>query len=120
MTAAIAQGVARSSHPGAVALICRRDRFGIADRCLSVCRILPAKQQARRARLEELQTVRTTLVIYEAPHRIRETLADALDVLGNRQASLARELTKLFAEQFVRARRASGRFAGAFCRARTT
>ena len=56
---------------------------------------------ARRARLEELKPQRATLVFYEAPHRIRETLSDALEILGDRQAAVARELTKLH-EQFIR------------------
>lgn len=99
--AAIAQGVAVIPIPGAVALIVGVIASGLPTDAFLFAGFLPAKQQARRARLEELQTVRTTLVFYEAPHRIRETLADALDVLGNRQASLARELTKLH-EQFVR------------------
>ncbi len=51
--------------------------------------------------MEELKAERATLVFYEAPHRIKETLVDALEVLGDRQASLARELTKLH-EQFIR------------------
>src|SRR6185503_13427357 len=58
----------------------------------------PPKQQARRARLEELQPQRATLVLYEAPHRVHETLADALEVLGDRPAALARELTKIHEE----------------------
>ena len=56
---------------------------------------------ARRGKLEELKAERATLVFYEAPHRIRETLSDALELFGDRQASLARELTKLH-EQFLR------------------
>ncbi len=62
---------------------------------------LPSKQQARRVRLEELQTQHATLVLYEAPHRLRETLADAWEILGDRQAVVARELTKLH-EEFAR------------------
>jgi 16S rRNA (cytidine1402-2'-O)-methyltransferase len=44
---------------------------------------------------------RATLVFYEAPHRIRESLLDVLEILGDRRAAIARELTK-FHEQFIR------------------
>jgi len=59
---------------------------------------LPARANARRAKLEELNAIPATLVFYEAPHRIAATLEDALDVLGNRQAAVARELTKIHEE----------------------
>ena len=64
---------------------------------------LPARRAARRARLAELAEIKTTLVFYEAPHRIRDTLADAHQVLGDRECVVARELTKLH-EEFVRGR----------------
>jgi 16S rRNA (cytidine1402-2'-O)-methyltransferase len=57
---------------------------------------LPAKAGARRARLAALAAIPGTLVLYEAPHRLSESLADAAAVLGNRQASVARELTKFY------------------------
>src|SRR4030095_12488260 len=53
---------------------------------------------ARRPRLVELRDVRGTLVLYEAPHRLGATLKDAAEVLGVRQAVVARELTKLHEE----------------------
>jgi 16S rRNA (cytidine1402-2'-O)-methyltransferase len=56
---------------------------------------LPAKAGARRARLESLAREPRTLVIYEAPHRIGESLAELAAVFGARRACLARELTKL-------------------------
>lgn len=55
---------------------------------------LPASKKARRERLEELCRRRETLIFYEAPHRLAETLADINEVLGNRLAAVARELTK--------------------------
>ena len=57
---------------------------------------LPAKSGARRERLAELAGIPGTLVLYEAPHRLAESLADAALVLGPRNAAVARELTKLF------------------------
>jgi 16S rRNA (cytidine1402-2'-O)-methyltransferase len=62
---------------------------------------LPSRRAARRARLEELADIQSTLVFYEAPHRINETLADAGMVFGQREYVVARELTKLH-EEFVR------------------
>ena len=57
---------------------------------------LPPKQTARRERLETLATIPGTLVFFESPRRTAEMLADAHFVLGDRQAAVARELTKLF------------------------
>jgi 16S rRNA (cytidine1402-2'-O)-methyltransferase len=57
---------------------------------------LPPRSAARRTRLSELAGVPATLVLFEAPHRLPEMLADAAAVLGDRSAVVARELTKLF------------------------
>lgn len=63
---------------------------------------LAAKGSERRARLEALQTEARTIVFYEAPHRLLQTLQDLLDWMGaNRSIAVARELTKLH-EQFWR------------------
>lgn len=59
---------------------------------------LPSKATQRRKALEALAKDPATLVFYEAPHRIRKTLGDALDVLGDRPVALARELTKMHEE----------------------
>src|SRR6185436_6756613 len=59
---------------------------------------LPARSGARRARLAELRSVAATLIFYEGPHRIAATLRDALEILGERQAVVARELTKMHEE----------------------
>jgi 16S rRNA (cytidine1402-2'-O)-methyltransferase len=59
---------------------------------------LPPKSAARRRVLEELAPVRATLLLFEAPHRLAETLADCAAVLGDRPAVVARELTKLYEE----------------------
>ncbi len=100
--AAIERGVEVIPIPGATALISGLIASGLPTDSFFFAGFLPPKQQARRIRLEALQTIRATLVLYEAPHRIREMLADALDVLGNRAAVVARELTKLH-EEFLRA-----------------
>jgi 16S rRNA (cytidine1402-2'-O)-methyltransferase len=64
---------------------------------------LPPRQSARRAALApvvaaERAGLRATLILFEAPHRAAETLADLADMLGPRPAALARELTKRFEE----------------------
>jgi len=101
VTAAIENGIKVVPVPGAVALIAGLTASGLPTDSFLFAGFLPNKKMARQARLEELKSERATLVFYEAPHRIRETLADALEILGDRQASLARELTKLH-EQFIR------------------
>ena len=58
---------------------------------------LPAKSSARRAVIKELATVTAALVIYEAPHRVLDTLGAMQEVFGSeRKACMARELTKQF------------------------
>lgn len=101
VVAAIERGITVVPIPGAVALVAGLVASGLPTDSFLFAGFLPAKKMARRAKLEELKAQRATLVVYEAPHRIRETLADALEVLGDRPASLARELTKLH-EQFIR------------------
>lgn len=101
VTAAIENGIKVVPVPGAVALIAGLTASGLPTDSFLFVGFLPNKKMARQTRLEELKPERMTLVFYEAPHRIRETLADALEILGDRQASLARELTKLH-EQFIR------------------
>ena len=67
----------------------------------------PRTQKARRRALEEVGGVRATLVLFEAPHRIHETLADVAQVLGPRRVALVREATKIHEE--VRRGRNNGR-----------
>jgi 16S rRNA (cytidine1402-2'-O)-methyltransferase len=64
---------------------------------------LDAKSGKRQAELERLKTAPETLVFYEAPHRIKETLNDVWKVLGDRKAAIAREITKKF-EEILRGR----------------
>jgi 16S rRNA (cytidine1402-2'-O)-methyltransferase len=87
--------------PGASALLTALAASALSTDDFFFAGFLPSKQLARRARLAEVASLSTTLIFYEAPHRIRQTLEDALAVLGNRQCVLARELTKLH-EEFLR------------------
>ncbi|OCL25788.1 16S rRNA (cytidine(1402)-2'-O)-methyltransferase [Orenia metallireducens] len=59
---------------------------------------LPRKKNERRSYLEGLKGEERTLIFYEAPHRLTKTLADILEVLGDRKIALCRELTKKFEE----------------------
>jgi 16S rRNA (cytidine1402-2'-O)-methyltransferase len=59
---------------------------------------LPPKTNARRTRLETLRDVDVTIIFYEAPHRIKAMLADLYEIFGNREACVARELTKVHEE----------------------
>jgi 16S rRNA (cytidine1402-2'-O)-methyltransferase len=87
--------------PGASAVITALIASGLPTDSFKFTGFLPHKKAARRRLLEELKGERATLVFYEAPHRIRETLVDARETLGNREGALARELTKMH-EQFIR------------------
>jgi len=62
---------------------------------------LTSKPSARRKELEELKVRKETIIFYESPHRIEETLKDMYSILGNRYISIAREITKLH-EEYIR------------------
>jgi len=84
--------------PGPTALISALVASGLPTDEFFFSGFLPARTSARRARLAELRTVNATLIFYEAPHRIAATLRDARAILGEREAVVARELTKLHEE----------------------
>jgi 16S rRNA (cytidine1402-2'-O)-methyltransferase len=87
--------------PGPTALVAALVASGLPSDQFFFNGFLPARANARRAKLEEVRGIPGTLVFYEAPHRIAATLKTALEVLGNRRAAVARELTKLH-EEIVR------------------
>ncbi|MGY4826040.1 16S rRNA (cytidine(1402)-2'-O)-methyltransferase [Stutzerimonas chloritidismutans] len=92
-----AAGVAVVPVPGACALIAALSAAGLPSDRFIFEGFLPAKAAARCARLEALKEEPRTLIFYEAPHRILESLGDFRDVLGgDRIAVLGRELTKTF------------------------
>jgi 16S rRNA (cytidine1402-2'-O)-methyltransferase len=84
--------------PGASALLAGLAAAGLPTDRFLFAGFLPAKQGARRAALEELRDTDATLVFFETGPRLAESLADMADVLGERPAAVARELTKLFEE----------------------
>ena len=84
--------------PGASALISALVASGLPTDEFFFGGFLPARSGARRARLAELRSLPATLIFYEGPHRIAATLRDAQEILGERQAIVARELTKMHEE----------------------
>lgn len=84
--------------PGPSALISALIAAGLPTDEFFFAGFLPPRVNARRARLSELQSVPGTLIFYEAPHRLAATLKDAYEILGERDAVVARELTKMHEE----------------------
>ena len=84
--------------PGPSALITALIAAGLPTDEFFFAGFLPSRGTARRARLNELRSVPGTLIFYEAPHRLAATLKDAYEILGEREAVVARELTKLHEE----------------------
>ena len=84
--------------PGPSALISALIAAGLPTDEFFFGGFLPPRSNARRARLNELQSVPGTLIFYEAPHRLAATLKDAHEILGEREAVVARELTKVHEE----------------------
>ena len=89
--------------PGASALTAVLSAGGLPTDRFVFDGFLPAKKQERRARLRALSSETGTLVIYEAPHRLTETLNDLAEILGDREIVLAREVSKVH-EEFLRGR----------------
>ena len=89
--------------PGPSAVLASLAASGLPTEEFLFVGFLPARSGERRRALERLRIEERTIVLYEAPHRIAECVADARDLLGDRPACLAREVTKLH-EEFRRGR----------------
>jgi len=87
--------------PGPSALVAALAASGLPTDEFLFVGFLPPRSGARRKALDALKTESRTLIFYEAPHRVVETLADAAEVLGPRPAVIAREVTKIH-EEFLR------------------
>jgi len=91
------QGVRVIPVPGACAMIAALSAAGLPSDRFAFEGFLSAKQVARTAQLQNLAADTRTLIFYEAPHRILETLQDMLQVFGgDREVVVAREITKTF------------------------
>jgi 16S rRNA (cytidine1402-2'-O)-methyltransferase len=87
--------------PGPSALVAALAASGLPTEEFSFVGFLPPRSGARRKALDALKSEARTLILYEAPHRVVEALADASDILGARPAVIAREITKIH-EEFLR------------------
>jgi 16S rRNA (cytidine1402-2'-O)-methyltransferase len=92
---AIAEDVRVEAIPGASALLTALVLAGLPSDRFLFAGFLPARSGERRNALAALKSVPASLVFFESPNRLRESLADMSDVLGDRMAAVGRELTKL-------------------------
>jgi 16S rRNA (cytidine1402-2'-O)-methyltransferase len=84
--------------PGSSAVITALSVSGLPTDAFLFRGFLPHKSKKRKDLLREMENVRETLIFYESPHRISETLNDILEILGDREIVLTRELTKVYEE----------------------
>ncbi|MBV8848286.1 MAG: 16S rRNA (cytidine(1402)-2'-O)-methyltransferase [Methylobacteriaceae bacterium] len=93
---ALVQGASVTAVPGASAVLAALVVAGLPTDRFFFEGFLPQKQGARRTRIAELASIPGTLVFFESPRRLADTLGDLATVLGARQGAIARELTKHF------------------------
>jgi len=98
VAAAIASGITVVPVPGPVAAITALAASGMDTGRFCFEGFLPRYRRQRRAALERLKAEERTMVFYEAPHRVTDTVQDLLDILGNRRIVVAREITKIHEE----------------------
>lgn len=89
-------GIAVTSLPGAAACITALTLSGLSTRRFCFEAFLPSDKKEKAEILEELKEESRTIILYEAPHRLRKTLQELSDTLGSRRLTLCRELTKKF------------------------
>ena len=92
------QEIPVASVPGPSAVVTALAMSGLPTQRFTFEGFLSTANKSRREHLETLRTEHRTLVLYEAPHKLVETLSDLLEVLGDRDIALCRELTKLHEE----------------------
>ena len=95
---AVAENIPVVPIPGASAAVAALSVAGLPTDTFTFVGFPPSRQGKRRSFLKEMSPLPGTLVLYEAPHRLEETLLDIRDVLGERQIVVARELTKIYEE----------------------
>jgi 16S rRNA (cytidine1402-2'-O)-methyltransferase len=96
--AAVQAGVPVVPVPGPSSALCALEVSGLPTDRFAFEGFLPRKSGRRRARIEELRADPRTLIFFESPHRLRAAIEDLLAGLGDRPASVSRELTKKFEE----------------------
>ena len=92
------EGIQVVPVPGPSAAIAALVGSGLPADSFFFAGFLPARGALRRRKLEELASVPATLILYEAPHRLIDSLEDMVAILGARRATMARELTKIHEE----------------------
>jgi 16S rRNA (cytidine1402-2'-O)-methyltransferase len=95
---AIIRGAQVVPVPGAAAFVSALIASGLPTDEFFFGGFLPARSSQRRARFSQVRSLNSTLIFYESPHRIAQALHDAREILGEREAAVARELTKLHEE----------------------
>ncbi|MDD2273194.1 MAG: 16S rRNA (cytidine(1402)-2'-O)-methyltransferase [Desulfuromonadaceae bacterium] len=98
---AVAENIPVVPVPGACAAITALTASGLPTDNFTFAGFPPSRQGKRRTFLSAINALPGTLVLYEAPHRLIDTLNDIREVLGERQVIVARELTKMY-EEFIR------------------
>ncbi len=96
--AAVEAGIAVVPVPCPSSALCALEVSGLPTDRFAFEGFLPRRKARRKKRIEELRGDPRTLIFFESPHRLREALRDLAETLGERPASLSRELTKKFEE----------------------
>lgn len=94
-------GIEVTSLPGAAACITALTLSGLPTGRFAFEAFLPSDKKEKAAILEELKNETRTIVLYEAPHRLKKTLGELLTALGNRRISLVKEITKRYENVFL-------------------
>jgi 16S rRNA (cytidine1402-2'-O)-methyltransferase len=100
VSAAIERGIPVVPIPGASAIITALVASGLPSDQFLYLGFLPRRKGEKQRLLESIANEPRTIVAFEAPHRITGTLKDTLDILGERQVAVCRELTKIHEEIF--------------------
>jgi len=100
---AVARGIRVEPVPGPSAALAALVVSGLPPHPFTFCGFPPPKRGKRRSFYQRFAALDHTLVFFESPHRLVTSLADALEVLGDRPAAVARELTKVY-EEVIRGR----------------
>jgi len=100
VVAAIQQGIQVIPVPGATAIVTALVISGLPSNQFLYLGFLPRRPEQKRRLLQSVASEPCTLVVFEAPHRLQETLGDMIEILGDRKVAVCRELTKLHEEVF--------------------